>query len=86
MEQGAKAMASNRKHRDPGSATVRRWSSRDDEAALRTASLASPAFKESWRAGAPLDWTEFIARCQSPRRDTRRSDAFTIASSHDAGK
>jgi hypothetical protein len=41
-----------------------RWS-RDDEAALRIASLSSPAFEESWQAGSPLDWTEFIARWQS---------------------
>jgi hypothetical protein len=43
----------------------RRWA-RDDEAALRAASLSSPGFAESWQAGSPLDWTEFIARWQSP--------------------
>jgi hypothetical protein len=32
---------------------------------MRIASLSSPAFEESWQAGSPLDWTEFIARLQS---------------------
>lgn len=53
---------------------VRRWRSRDDEAALRTATLSSPGFEESWRAGSPLDWTEFIARWQSPAPDDGGTD------------
>ena len=52
-----------------------RWRSRDDEEALRTASLSSPVFEESWRAGSPLDWTEFIARWQSPRSDATEEAA-----------
>jgi hypothetical protein len=53
------------------------WS-RDDEAALRIASLSSPAFEESWQAGSPLDWTEFIARWQS--RGSGPVDAVTARS------
>ena len=60
--------------RDPKRNGVRRWRSRDDEAALRTASLSSPGFQESWRAGSPLDWTEFIARWQSPAPDDGAAD------------
>jgi hypothetical protein len=55
----------------------RQWS-RDDEAALRVASLSSPAFEESWQAGSPLDWTEFIARWQSLRSGP--VDAVTVRS------
>jgi hypothetical protein len=51
-----------------------RWRSRDDEEALRTASLSSPGFEESWRAGSPLDWTEFIARWQLPATDDGAGD------------
>ena len=54
---------------DPNQNSARRWRSRDDEEALRTASLSSPGFEESWRAGSPLDWTEFIARWQLPAPD-----------------
>ena len=60
--------------RNPKRNGVRRWRSRDDEAALRTATLSSPGFDESWRAGSPLDWTEFIARWQSPAPDDDGTD------------
>lgn len=36
----------------------------DDGSALRAAHLASPSFKEPWNDGSPLNWCEFIARCQ----------------------
>ena len=57
---------------------------RDDEAALRIASLSSPAFEESWQAGSPLDWTEFIARWQSLRSGP--VDAVTARSKRDPEK
>jgi hypothetical protein len=60
--------------RNPKGNEARRWRSRDDEAALRTASLSSPGFQESWRAGSPLDWTEFITRWQSPVPDDGAAD------------
>jgi hypothetical protein len=60
--------------RNPKRNEARRWRSRDDEAALRTASLSSPGFQESWRAGSPLDWTEFITRLQSPVPDDGAAD------------
>jgi hypothetical protein len=60
------------------------WS-RDDEAALRIASLSSPAFDESWQAGSPLDWTEFIARWQSLELRGGPVDAVTIRSNRDPG-
>ncbi len=79
-------MASDRTPGDLNQATGRRWSLRDDEAALRAASLASPAFKESWRAGSPLDWSEFIARCQAPPPRVEPSETASTSSSRGAGK
>lgn len=34
---------------------------------LHSANLGSPVFKERWDRGAPLDWTDFLARCRSLR-------------------
>jgi hypothetical protein len=55
--------------RDHKPSADRRWRWRDDEEALRAASLSSPGFAESWRAGSPLNWIEFIARWQSVATD-----------------
>jgi hypothetical protein len=74
MDRGAGTMTRAGLPRDLKRDGARRWSSRDDEAALRTASLSSPGFEESWRAGSPLDWTEFIARWQSPVPDDGAAD------------
>lgn len=42
----------------------------DDSAGLRAANLSAPGFRESWRAGSPLNWSEFIACWQvSQQRD-----------------
>ena len=59
---------------------------RDDEAALRIASLSSPAFEESWQAGSPLDWSEFIARCQSPKVHGGPVGAVAVRSKRDPEK
>jgi len=58
-------MTRHQPHRELTSANGQRRWARDDDAALRAASLSSPGFTETWQAGSPLDWTEFIARWQS---------------------
>ncbi len=75
MDRGAETMTRAGLPQDLKQNGARRWRSRDDEEALRTASLSSPVFEESWRAGSPLDWTEFIARWQSPRSDAAEEAA-----------
>jgi hypothetical protein len=74
MDRGAGAMTGAGLNRDLKRNGAHRWRSRDDEEALRTASLSSPGFEESWRAGSPLDWTEFIARWQSPAPEDGAAD------------
>lgn len=83
MDLEARTMTHAGRPRDPKRGGLRRWRSRDDEAALRTASLSSPGFEESWRAGSPLDWTEFIARWQSP---APRDDAADDSAGGGAGR
>ena len=55
-----------------GADGVQRDRLEDDGSALRAAHLASPSFKEPWSDGSPLNWCEFIARCQGrpPARST----------------
>ena len=36
-----------------------------DPADLQAANLGSPVFKEVWDRGSPLDWTEFVTRCNA---------------------
>jgi hypothetical protein len=79
-------MAIERPHRESTSVDGRQRSSRDDEAALRLASLSSPAFEESWQAGSPLDWTEFIARWQSPNVHGGPVGAVAVRSRRDPEK
>jgi len=43
----------------------RRRTVADDQTALQAANLCSPVFEESWRAGSPLNWCEFVARWQA---------------------
>jgi len=75
MDQGGGTMTRAGLAQDLKQNDAHRWRSRDDEEALRTASLSSPVFEESWRAGSPLDWTEFIARWQSPRSEAAEEAA-----------
>jgi len=79
-------MTRERPHRDLTSANGQRRWSRDDEAALRVASLSSPAFEETWQAGSPLDWTEFIARWQAPSPQGGPPAALTARSHRDLAK
>jgi len=39
---------------------------------LRTANLDAPMFQESWDAGSPLNWVEFVQRWEA-KRDRRKS-------------
>jgi hypothetical protein len=34
---------------------------------LQTAALGSPMFEESWTAGSPLNWCEFVERFEARR-------------------
>jgi hypothetical protein len=47
----------------------RRGLAADDAASLRAANLSAPGFQESWRAGSPLNWVEFIECWQAETRD-----------------
>lgn len=40
------------------------------ELPLRTASLGSPIFVESWNGGSPLNWIEFMGRWENRRSDS----------------
>lgn len=50
-----------RSHRGNAPADGRRVSAANDAIALRAANLSAPVFRESWQAGSPLNWCEFIA-------------------------
>ena len=54
----------SREHRHP-------WSDSDAHD-LQKANLGSPVFTEPWEPGAPLDWNEFVQRCQSLTEDIDR--------------
>ena len=51
--------------------TTHRRRMRGDET-LRSASLGSPIFVESWHQGSPLNWVEFMGSWESSRADRRR--------------
>jgi hypothetical protein len=44
------------------------------ELSLRSASLGSPMFEESWDAGSPLNWVEFVTRWEDRRRPARPNE------------
>ncbi len=46
----------------------------DSRLTLHAAALESPMFEESWSAGSPLNWTEFIQRWEARRPATRRDN------------
>jgi hypothetical protein len=41
----------------------------EHELPLRSASLGSPIFVESWNGGSPLNWVEFMGRWEVGRSD-----------------
>ncbi len=42
---------------------------------LQADALAAPMFRETWSAGAPLDWADFLRQCAPPPpRRRRRAD------------
>jgi hypothetical protein len=53
----------------------------DESAGLRAANLSAPGFRETWLAGSPLNWCEFIASWQAippgdaSTRDERSNEA-----------
>jgi len=48
---------------------------RRDRLTLHSAALGSPMFQESWTAGSPLNWIEFVTRWEERRRPSRTYDA-----------
>ncbi|MEJ2188574.1 MAG: hypothetical protein P8Y93_04000 [Acidobacteriota bacterium] len=65
-------MKKERRHRVRRiSGTARRRRQRREES-LRSASLGSPIFVESWHQGSPLNWVEFMRRWETTRTDRRR--------------
>jgi len=44
---------------------------RRDRLTLHSAALGSPMFQESWTAGSPLNWIEFVRRWEQRRRPSK---------------
>jgi hypothetical protein len=51
---------------------------RRDRLTLHSAALGSPMFQESWTAGSPLDWIEFMRRWEDRRRPSAPRDASDL--------
>ena len=62
-------------HRNARPVEGRRVPAADESEGLRAANLSAPGFRETWRAGSPLNWCEFIASWQAiPPGDARTPD------------
>jgi hypothetical protein len=48
-----------------------------DQPSLQAAALGSPMFEESWNAGSPLNWCEFVERWESRRSPDDPEDAVS---------
>ena len=68
--------AFRRKRADKKNGTSHRRPLRDDET-MRSASLGSPIFVESWNGGSPLNWLEFMGRWETKRADRKSSETDT---------
>ena len=68
---GARVMVRGKgvRHRTNG----HRNASRPRPLTLQADALAAPIFRETWNAGAPLDWTDFIRQCSPPTRGAPRA-------------